>query len=156
MKTRISKAYRGSEHVGWKKTVAGREWFLGYGTSPSDEAHAIAVATALEAKWQLKGGRDDHRAARLGHGGEAKTPKPLKKGERAGVSSHHSVVTGWQGPDSQLSADKVRAAIGRGSPERPPLPPSEADRPTRSLSRSNHSACSVRTGCRPLLSGIRN
>ncbi len=53
MKTRVSKAYRGKEHVGWKKTVAGREWFLWYGTSPADEAKAIAIATALDAKWQL-------------------------------------------------------------------------------------------------------
>jgi hypothetical protein len=53
MKTRISKAYRGKEHVGWKKTVGGREWFLWYGTSPSDETRAIAIATVLEAKWHL-------------------------------------------------------------------------------------------------------
>jgi hypothetical protein len=53
MKTRVSKAYRGKQHVGWKKTVAGREWFLGYGTSPGDEAKAIALAEVLEAKWRL-------------------------------------------------------------------------------------------------------
>src|SRR4051812_7150697 len=53
MKTRISKAYRGQDHIGWKKTVGGREWFLWYGTSSADEAKAIAIATALEAKWQL-------------------------------------------------------------------------------------------------------
>src|SRR5688500_16926566 len=61
MKTRISKAYRGKKHIGWKKTVGGRSWFLGYGTSPADEAEAMAVATALEAKWQiikLGGGRE--------------------------------------------------------------------------------------------------
>ncbi len=32
MKTHISKAYRGQEHIGWKKTIGGRESFLGYGT----------------------------------------------------------------------------------------------------------------------------
>jgi hypothetical protein len=53
MKTRVSKAYRGKEHIGWKKTVAGREWFLGYGTSPAHEAKAIALAEVLEAKWKL-------------------------------------------------------------------------------------------------------
>jgi len=52
-RTRISKAYRGDQHIGWKKTVAGRERFLGYGTSPADEAKAILIASALEAKWQL-------------------------------------------------------------------------------------------------------
>src|SRR4051812_34721058 len=52
-KTRVSKAYRGKDHIGWKKTVAGRSWFLCYGVSPSDEALAIRIATALEAKWQL-------------------------------------------------------------------------------------------------------
>jgi hypothetical protein len=52
-RTRISKAYRGSQHVGWRKTVAGRDWFLGYGTTPSDEARARAVAEVLEAKWKL-------------------------------------------------------------------------------------------------------
>ena len=85
MKTRISKAYRGSEHVGWKKTVAGREWFLGYGTSPSDEAHAIAVATALEAKWQLiklSGGTrlsetDFEDAKALGSGHPSRSPQPI-------------------------------------------------------------------------------
>jgi hypothetical protein len=53
MKTRISKAYRGQKHVGWKKTVGGREWYLGSGTSPSHEARAIRLAQALEARWQL-------------------------------------------------------------------------------------------------------
>lgn len=53
MKTRISKAYRGEQHIGWKKTVGGREWFLGYGTSPADEAKAIRLAEVLEAKWKL-------------------------------------------------------------------------------------------------------
>jgi len=53
MKTRVSKAYRGNAHIGFKKTVAGREWFLIYGTSPAREATAIAIATALEAKWKL-------------------------------------------------------------------------------------------------------
>lgn len=52
MKARISKAYRGHKHVGWKKTVGNREWFLGSGTSPADEAKAIRLAEALEAKWQ--------------------------------------------------------------------------------------------------------
>jgi hypothetical protein len=53
MKTRISKAYRGKDHVGWKKTVAGREWFLGYGTDPAHEARAISLAEVLDAKWRL-------------------------------------------------------------------------------------------------------
>jgi integrase len=53
MKTRISKAYRRNEHVGWKKTVGGREWFLGYGTSPADEAKSIQLAEVLEATWRL-------------------------------------------------------------------------------------------------------
>src|SRR5438067_709224 len=53
MKARISKAYRGHKHVGWKKTVGNREWFLGSGTSPADEARAIRLAQALEARWQL-------------------------------------------------------------------------------------------------------
>jgi hypothetical protein len=52
-KVRISNAYRGEEHVLWKKSVAGRSWFLWYRTSPSDEANAITIATAMEAKWQL-------------------------------------------------------------------------------------------------------
>jgi len=53
MSTRISKAYRGSEHIGWKKTVGGREWFLGYGTTPTAEAKAKSLAEVLEAKWKL-------------------------------------------------------------------------------------------------------
>ena len=53
MKVRISRAFKGSKHIGWKKTVGGRVWFLGYGTSPADEAKAMALATALEAKWQI-------------------------------------------------------------------------------------------------------
>lgn len=53
MKTRISKAYRGDKHIGFKKTVGGHEWFLGYGTSPGDEAKAITLAEVLEAKWRL-------------------------------------------------------------------------------------------------------
>jgi hypothetical protein len=53
MKTRISKAYRGKNHIGWKKTVRGRELFLGYGTRPADEARAIALAEVLDAKWKL-------------------------------------------------------------------------------------------------------
>jgi hypothetical protein len=53
-KTRVSKAYRGSNHIGWKKTVGGRGWFLCYGTSAASEAKGIAIATALEAKWQLE------------------------------------------------------------------------------------------------------
>jgi hypothetical protein len=53
MKTRISKAYRANQHVGWKKTVGGREWFLGYGISPSEEQKAIRLAEVLEAKWKL-------------------------------------------------------------------------------------------------------
>jgi hypothetical protein len=86
MKTRISKAYRGSEHVGWKKTVAGREWFLCYGTSPSDEARATAVATALQAQWQLiklSGGThlsetDFEDAKALALGQPSHSPQPLK------------------------------------------------------------------------------
>lgn len=53
MKAQISKAYRDKEHVGFKKTVAGRSWFLLYGTTAGCEAKAIAIATACEAKWQL-------------------------------------------------------------------------------------------------------
>src|SRR4051794_39142901 len=53
MATRISKAYRGSEHIGWKKTVGGREWFLGYGIAGASEVKAIALAELLEAKWKL-------------------------------------------------------------------------------------------------------
>jgi hypothetical protein len=53
MKTRISNAYRANKHIGWKKTVGGHEWFLGYGTSPADEAQAIKFASLLEAKWQF-------------------------------------------------------------------------------------------------------
>jgi hypothetical protein len=53
MKTRVSKAYRNSQHVGWRKTIGGVERFLQYGTSPSDEAKAIALAEILEAKWRL-------------------------------------------------------------------------------------------------------
>ena len=52
-KTRVSKAYRGGQHVGFKKTVAGREWFLVYGISPADEARAISLAEVLDAKWKL-------------------------------------------------------------------------------------------------------
>ena len=32
MKVHISRAFKGSKHIGWKKTVGGRVWFLGYGT----------------------------------------------------------------------------------------------------------------------------
>jgi hypothetical protein len=53
MKVQISKAYKGTKHVGWKKTIGRRSWFLGYGTSPADEAKAVSLATALEAMWQL-------------------------------------------------------------------------------------------------------
>ena len=52
-KTRVSKAYRGGEHVGFNKTVGGREWFLVYGIGPADEARAISVAEVLDAKWEL-------------------------------------------------------------------------------------------------------
>jgi hypothetical protein len=53
MKTRISKHFSAGRHDGWKKTVAGREWFLGYGTSAIDEANSSKLAAGLEAKWQL-------------------------------------------------------------------------------------------------------
>ena len=52
-KTRVSKAYRGEQHVGFKKTVAHREWFLVYGITPADEAKAISLVEVLEAKWKL-------------------------------------------------------------------------------------------------------
>src|SRR4051794_5285271 len=53
MKTRVSKAYRNNQHIGWRKTIGGVERFLQYGTSPADEAKAIALAEILEAKWRL-------------------------------------------------------------------------------------------------------
>lgn len=53
MKTHVSKHFSDGRHDGWKKTVAGREWFLGYGTSAGDEAKAMRLAAGLAAKWQL-------------------------------------------------------------------------------------------------------
>lgn len=53
MKTQISKAFRGKEHVGWKKTIGGRSWFLGYGTTAADEARAVELASLLAAKLLL-------------------------------------------------------------------------------------------------------
>ncbi len=50
MKTRVSKAYWKAQHVGGLETIGGVERFLQYGTSPSDEATAIALAEILEAK----------------------------------------------------------------------------------------------------------
>ena len=41
-KTRVSKAYRGGQHVGFKKTVGGREWFLVYGISDAHPQTALA------------------------------------------------------------------------------------------------------------------
>jgi hypothetical protein len=43
-KTRVSKAYCGNDHIGWKKNVAGQNWFLWYDTSPANEAKALAPA----------------------------------------------------------------------------------------------------------------
>lgn len=53
MATRISKAFRGKKHVGWKKTIGGREWFLGYGITPAAESQAKELAEVLDAKWKL-------------------------------------------------------------------------------------------------------
>lgn len=53
MKMQVSKAYKGKEHVGFKKTVAGHEWFLIWGTTAAHELVAIRIAIALEAKAQL-------------------------------------------------------------------------------------------------------
>src|SRR5687767_5647252 len=53
MKMHVSKAYRCDKHIGFKKTIAKRAWFLIYGTTAACEAKAIAIATACEAKWQL-------------------------------------------------------------------------------------------------------
>jgi hypothetical protein len=53
IKTRVSKAYRSDKHIGFKKTVGGREWFLVYGITPADEAKAISLVEVLDAKWKL-------------------------------------------------------------------------------------------------------
>ena len=53
MKTQISKAYRRGEHVGWKKTIGHRSWFLVYGITPAAEMKAISLAEVLEAKWRV-------------------------------------------------------------------------------------------------------
>jgi hypothetical protein len=76
-KTRVSKAYRGGEHVGFKKTVGGREWFLVYGISPADEARAISLAEVLDAKWKLtkaSGGIELYRDPALRDTGSPTSP----------------------------------------------------------------------------------
>ncbi len=37
MKMRVRKAFKGACHVGWKKTVGGTSWFLGYGTAVAND-----------------------------------------------------------------------------------------------------------------------
>jgi hypothetical protein len=122
MKTRISKAYRGQKHVGWKKTVGNREWFLRSGTSAADEAKAIRLAQALEAKWQLAkiGGAealtetDFNEARELVEGRQF----PQRSAIMAFPPSRIDVASEAKSADTEPAVAPVQPVISVGPPRR--------------------------------------
>ena len=125
MKTQISKADKGNKHVGWKKTVGGEEWFLGYGVTAGDEADAKALAIALTAKWQLLrlAGRTELTDSDFEEAKELVSPRNRSQAASPAASSPPSreiaglpdsvltPVTGTTGGRSRWLADRVLALL---------------------------------------------